>query len=97
MEIEQNHNFGIDEARKRVQALGDYLAKKHGMTVEWLDADRARIRGKYAVVSIDAEARIEAGRVSVSGKDPGLLWRVPAKKYITTKLASYLDPARQTG
>jgi len=97
MEIEQSHSFGIEEARSRVRALGEYLARKHGMTVEWLDADRARIRGKYAVVSIDAEARIDAGRVSVLGKDPGLLWRVPAKKYVTAKLASYLDPARSVG
>ncbi len=95
MDIEQTHSFGIEEARSRVRALGDYLAQRHGMTVEWLDADRARIHGKYAVVSIDAEARVEAGRVSVKGKDPGLLWRAPAKKYVTAKLASYLDPARQ--
>lgn len=97
MEIEQSHSFGIDEVRSRLRALADYLSSKHGMTIEWLDADRARISGKYAVVNIDAEARIEAGRVCVSGKDPGLLWRVPAKKYVSSKLASYLDPTRQMG
>lgn len=94
MEIEQNHAFGIEEARARVRALGEYLSKKHGMTVEWLDENRARISGKYAVVSIDAEARIEGSRVFVKGKDPGMLWRGPAKKYVSAKLASYLDPAR---
>ena len=94
MEIELNHSFSIDEVRSRVRALAEYLSTKHGMSIEWLDADRARIRGKYAVVSIDAEARIEAGRVCVSGKDPGMLWRAPAKKYISNKLASYLDPKR---
>jgi len=94
MEIEQSHAFGIDEVRARVRALGDYLAQKHGMTVEWLDENRARIVGKYAVVNIDAEARIEGSRVLVKGKDPGLLWRAPAKKYVSSKLASYLDPAR---
>lgn len=92
MDIEQAHVLGIDEARVRLRALGDYLAMKHGMTIEWLDENRARIRGKYAVVSIDAEARVEAHRVQVTGKDPGMLWRLPAKKYVGAKLASYLGP-----
>ncbi len=92
MDIEQSHDLGIDEARVRVRALGDYLAMKHGMTIEWLDDNRARIKGKYAVVSIDAEATIEAHRVHVTGKDPGMLWRMPAKKYVSSKLVSYLGP-----
>lgn len=94
MEIEQTHAFGLDEARARLRALADYLSNKHGMTVQWLDEDRARIVGKYAVVSIDAEARLEKSRVLIKGRDPGLLWRGPAKKYISAKLAAYLDPAR---
>jgi hypothetical protein len=28
----------------------------------------------------------------VSGKDPGMLWRMPAKKYVSSKLEKYLDP-----
>ena len=92
MDIEQDHALGLEEARVRVRALGEYLSTKHGMTIEWLDENRARIRGKYAVVNIDAEARIEANRVHVTGKDPGMLWRLPAKKYVGGKLAAYLGP-----
>ena len=94
MEIEQQHAFGLDEARARLRALADYLTTRHGMNVQWLDEDRARIVGKYAVVNIDAEARLEKTRVLVKGADPGMLWRGPAKKYISSKLAAYLDPAR---
>ncbi len=92
MDIEQAHSLGVEEARARLRALGEYLAMKHGMTIEWLGENHARIRGKYAVVSIDAEAHIEADRVRVKGKDPGMLWRMPAKKYVGAKLASYLGP-----
>ncbi len=92
MDIDQPHVLGIEEARARVRALGEYLSMKHGMTIEWLDENCARIRGKYTVVNIDAEARIEAGRVHVTGKDPGMLWRMPAKKYVSNKLATYLGP-----
>jgi hypothetical protein len=92
MELEQSHTFDLGEARARIRALGDYLANKHGMSVQWHDDDRATIRGKYTVVSIDAEVHVQNGRVQVRGKDPGMLWRMPAKKYVGTKLARYLDP-----
>lgn len=92
MELEQNHRFATDEARARVRALGDYLAQRHGMSVTWIDDDHVTIRGKYTVVSIDATVSLEANRVRVSGKDPGMLWRMPAKSYVQGKLAKYLDP-----
>jgi hypothetical protein len=76
-----------------VKALSDYLANKHGMSVSWLDDNRAHVKGKYTVVAIDAEVIVEGAKVRVSGKDPGMLWRGPAKKYIASKLARYLDPA----
>lgn len=96
MELEHSHTFAPDEARARIRALTDYLSNKHGMTVSWLDDDRAQIRGKYTVVSIDAEVTVEAGKVSVRGKDPGMLWRGQAKKYIAGKLERYLDPETAT-
>ena len=62
------------------------------MTVTWTDADHVTIRGKYAVVAVDANVSVEADRVRVTGKDPGLLWRMPAKTYVQSKLSKYLDP-----
>ncbi len=92
MELEQPHRFTADEARERLRALGDYLAQRHGMSVTWTDADHVTIRGKYTVVNIDVTVSVEANRVRVSGKDPGMLWRMPAKSYVQGKLSKYLDP-----
>jgi hypothetical protein len=95
MELEHRHTFAHDEARERVRALTDYLSNKHGMQVEWTGPDTARVKGKYTVVSIEADVKVEPGRVHVQGKDPGLVWRLPAKKYIQGKLVQYLDQAKQ--
>jgi Putative polyhydroxyalkanoic acid system protein (PHA_gran_rgn) len=97
VELEQTHSFAIDEARERVRALADYLHNKHGMAVQWSDPDTLTLRGKYTVVTIDTEVRVEPTRVRVTGKDPGLLWRVPAKKYVSNKLEHYLSAAQAVG
>ena len=94
MELEYRHSFSPDEARERVRALTDYLSNKHGMQVQWTGPDTARVRGKYTVVNIEADLKLESGRVQVQGKDPGFMWRLPAKKYIEGKLVQYLDSAR---
>ncbi len=91
MELEHPHSFAHEEACERVRALGDYLSNKHGIKVEWSGADRARISGKYTVVSIDVSLNVERGRVHLQGADPGFLLRAPAKKYIAGKLEQYLD------
>jgi hypothetical protein len=92
MELEHRYAYDKSEARERVRALGDYLQNRHGMQVQWLDDDRAHIKGKYTVVGIDAQVIVEDGMVRVSGKDPGMLFRAPAKKYVAGKLEKYLDP-----
>jgi len=94
MQLEQPHTFSHDEARQRVRALGDYLQNKHGMQVSWSDDDTVKIRGKYTVVEIDVDVRVESARVQATGKDPGMLLRATAKKYVSGKLETYLDPRR---
>ncbi len=91
MKLEHRHSFAHEEARERVRALTDYLANKHGMQVEWTGPDTAHVSGRYTVVAIDADLRIDGGQIEVQGKDPGFLWRTPAKKYIEGKLVQYLD------
>jgi hypothetical protein len=81
-----------DDAKTRLSALGDYLAKKHGIQVAW-QGDSATVRGKYLVVTIDGSLRFEGGKAVFDGKDPGLLWRGKAKDYLANKLKVYLDPA----
>jgi len=81
----------LDEARRRLQALGDYLWNKHKIAVKW-DGDQAEIRGRYIVVDIEGTVTLREGSVSFDGKDPGLLWRSKAKEYLSHKLRTYLDP-----
>lgn len=90
--IEHNHQFAQDEAKARVKALAEYMSNKHGMQVQWTSDDTFRMQGKYKIVNIDATIALSAGKVHVTGKDPGMLWRGPAKAYITKKLEQYLDP-----
>jgi hypothetical protein len=90
--IEHNHQFAQDEAKARVKALAEYMSNKHGMQVQWTSDDTFRMQGKYKIVSIDATIAVSANKVHVTGKDPGMLWRGPAKAYITKKLEQYLDP-----
>ncbi|MET0344318.1 MAG: polyhydroxyalkanoic acid system family protein [Polyangiales bacterium] len=93
MNIEHRHGFADDEAKTRVQALADYMSTKHGMQVQWLGSDSFRMQGKYKVVGIDATIQLSPGKIAVTGKDPGMLWRGPAKAYIAKKLEQYMDPA----
>ena len=93
MELSHDHSFDPSEARERLRALGDYLQNRHGMQVTWTSEDSLHLKGKYTVVTIDAEVRLEPGRVHVAGKDPGVLLRGTAKKYVAGKLQTYLNPA----
>ncbi|HET6613304.1 MAG TPA: polyhydroxyalkanoic acid system family protein [Kofleriaceae bacterium] len=92
MHIEHAHSFTKEDATARLRALGDYLQRKHGIRVSW-SGDKASFSGKYMIVSIQGEMTVGEGRVSFSGKDPGLLWRKKATAYIENKLRTYLDPA----
>lgn len=97
MEILHKHPFGHEEAKARAKALADYLQNRHGMTVEWASDDAFRLRGKYMVVGIDASVKVLADKIEVTGPDPGMLWRSPAKAYIAKKLGQYMDPAAALG
>ncbi len=95
MEIDFKHELPIDDVRARLAVLGEYLHNRHGIKVTWADADRARFAGKYLVVKIDGEMRIDAATVKFRGEDPGFLWRKKASEYIYGKLKAYLDPKTQ--
>lgn len=92
MNIEYRHGLGKEDARSRLDALGEYLGNRHGIRVDWKADDRARFTGKYMVVSIEGELVLSDDKVTFSGKDPGMLWRKKAKSYIQDKLEAYLDP-----
>ena len=92
MEIDYKHGLPLDDARARLEVLGEYLHNRHGIKVTWDENNRARFVGKYLVVKIDGEMRLENGVVRFRGEDPGFLWRKKATEYIKGKLEAYLDP-----
>jgi hypothetical protein len=92
MTIEHRFTIPRDDAKQRLVALGEYLTNRHKINVTW-DGDRASVKGKYMVVTVEGSMILGDDRVTFDGKDPGFLWRGKAKDYITKKLQTYLDPA----
>lgn len=92
MEIDFPYALSDQDARARLEILGQYLNNKHGIKVTWVDGVRATFSGKYLVVKIEGEMTVDGGRVRFRGQDPGFLWRNRAKDYIAGKLEKYLDP-----
>lgn len=91
MVIDYDHSLSKDEARTRLQALGDYLRNRHGIDVTW-NGDKAAFKGKYLVVKFSGELTFGDRTVHFRGEDPGMLWRKRAIKYLTGKLDTYLNP-----
>lgn len=92
MKIDFPIDIPPDEAKRRLEALGEYLWNKHKIGVRW-NGDQAAIKGRYLVVNIEGTVAVRDGMVSFDGKDPGMLWRTKAKEYLAHKLGTYLDPA----
>ncbi len=92
--ITLSHRFTIprEEAKARLVALGEYLTRRHKIHVTW-DGDRAHVKGKYMVVTVEGSMLLGDDKVTFDAKDPGFLWRGKAKDYIAKKLEKYLDPA----
>jgi len=90
--LEQRFPMPKDDAKARLQALGEYLHNKHGLSVSW-SGDSASVSGRYMVVSIEGTMTVSEGVVRFSGKDPGFLFRGQARDYLLHKLGKYLDPA----
>lgn len=93
MPFEVPHSLPAEEARKRIEALLDYWKRKYGIQSSWTDKG-ATLAGKAMGVAIDGMLAIEAGRVNGQAKDPGMLLRGQAQKYLTKKFAEYLDGSK---
>lgn len=90
MQFDYPHEVALDEAQERLERLGTYLVNRHGINVEW-DGPACTIDGKYLLVKIEGKMTIEEKRVHFDGRDPGMLWRGKAIKYLKEKLEMYLD------
>ena len=74
------------------KALANEWAK-HGIQSSWA-GDMAKLSGKVLGVHLDATLRVTDRTVGGEATDPGLLLRGQAKKYLTHKFATWLDPTR---
>lgn len=92
MEIDFPYELSDQDARGRLELLGQYLANRHGIKVTWVDPATAKFSGKYLLVRIEGELTLGSGQAKFRGEDPGMLLRGKARDYIRGKLATYLDP-----
>lgn len=91
MKFEYVYTVTMEQARQRIEALGEYLANRHKIAVTW-DGDRAILNGRFKkIVKIRGVLSLADGVVLFDGEDPGIAWRGQATKYIQRKLTAYLD------
>lgn len=94
IKFEFPHGLPLDDAKKRVEALLAYWARKYGVRTSW-SGDKATMNGKAMGFSFDGWLKVEGGRVGGEASDPGMLLRGQATKYLTRKLGEYLDGKKQ--
>ncbi len=82
MEIDFPYTLSDDDARARLDILGKYLVKRHGISVTWSEPTKARFSGKYLIVRIEGDLTMGSGHARFRGEDPGFLWRKKATDYI---------------
>ena len=86
------HTLSLAEAKKRIERLIQYWAK-HGIQSTW-KGDEAKLHGKVMGIHLDATLRVTDKTVGGEATDPGLLLRGQARKYLTHKFETWLDPQR---
>jgi hypothetical protein len=93
LKFEVPNALPIDDAKKRVEALLSYWARKYGVQSAW-DGVKATMKGKAMGVSIDGSLEVHGAKIAGEASDPGMLLRGQAQKYLTRKFAEYLDPRK---
>ncbi len=93
MKFDVPHTLSAEDAKKRVEALLAYWKSKYGVNSTW-NGDKATMNGKVMGITIEATMHVGAGKIAGEGKDPGMLFRGQATKYITHKFGQYLDASK---
>jgi len=93
IQFEVPNTLSLEEAQKRVKALLDYWGRAYGVKSAW-DGVKATMSGKAMGFAFDGSLSVLADKISGEAKDPGMLLRGQAKKYLTRKFGEYLDPKR---
>jgi len=86
------HALPLAEAKKRIEKLTQHWAK-HGIQSTW-SGDTAKLSGKVMGIHLDATLRVTDKTVGGQATDPGFLLRGQAKKYLTHKFETWLDPKK---
>ena len=86
------HSLSLAEAKRRMEGLTQYWAR-HGIQSTW-KGEEAQLSGKVMGLSLDATMRVTDKTVGGEATDPGLLLRGQAKKYLTHKFETWLDPTK---
>ena len=94
MKVEFPVSMPREDALARLQALGDYLSNRHGISVAWT-GDAARFSGRYKkLIKIEGNMSFATDTlITFEGEDPGFALRGQAKGYIKRKLEEYLNPS----
>lgn len=90
MQFDYPHAVDHEEAIQRLERLGSYLTNRHNIRVEWRDHE-CTINGNYLMIKIEGKMSISPSNIHFDGRDPGMLWRKKAIKYLQEKLEMYLD------
>lgn len=94
MIIIEPHVLRYEDALARLRRMGAYLAKHHGLKVEWdRTKEQAHVTGKVMIIEIDVTCSVLSGEVKIEGKDPGPMWRTAAELFLRNALTKYLDPS----
>jgi hypothetical protein len=92
--LEVPHSLRQEEAQQRITALVDYWHRRYGFQRTWAGTE-CQLHGSFMGVQLKAEICILEDKISGTATDPGFLLRKPAHKYLTQKMAEYLNPRQQ--
>jgi len=89
--IEKSYPFDDAEAIARLEALGDYWRKQHGVLTDWR-GNTARLVGRKLGVKYNATVKVGGGKVVVEVEVGVLAATLGGPRYVERKVDDYLDP-----
>ncbi len=92
LSLEIPNPLSLADTKNRLASLLEHWHSKYGIVATW-SGRKATLQGSAMGIALDGHVEICDGSVRCQASDPGLLLRGQAKKYLSRKLAAYLDPA----
>jgi len=91
LSLEVPHSLPVQEALQRITALVEHWRSKYGFQRNWT-GNACQLNGIFMGIQLEADIQILENKISGSASDPGFLLRGPAHKYLSKKMAEYLNP-----